>query len=97
MELFSKILNLCILLTGRSSRPEVFYKKRVLRNFAKFTEKYLCQSLFFDKVAGLALTLAQVFSCEFSEISKNTLSCRTPLVATSELRAEYASDISEKI
>ena len=35
----------------RSSRTEV--KKGVLRNFAKFTGKHLCQSLFFDKVAGL--------------------------------------------
>ena len=31
----------------RSSRPEVFYKKGVLRNFTKFTGKHLCQSLFF--------------------------------------------------
>ena len=37
----------------RSSRPEVFCKKGVLRNFAKFTGNYLCQSLFFDKDAGL--------------------------------------------
>ena len=28
------------------------YKKRVLRNFAKFTGKHLFQSLFFNKVAG---------------------------------------------
>ena len=28
-------------------------KKRVLRNFTKFTRKHLCQSLFFNKVAGL--------------------------------------------
>ena len=27
-------------------------KKRVLRNFAKFTGKHLCQSLFFSRVAG---------------------------------------------
>ena len=27
----------------------------VLRNFAKFTRKRLCQSLFFNKVAGLRL------------------------------------------
>ena len=32
---------------------EVFYKKVVLRHFAKFTGKHLCQSLFFNKVAGL--------------------------------------------
>ena len=28
-------------------------KKVVLRNFAKFTGKHLCQSLFFNKFAGL--------------------------------------------
>ena len=28
-------------------------RKGALRNFAKFTEKHLCQSLFFNKVAGL--------------------------------------------
>ena len=28
-------------------------KKGVLKNFAKFTGKPLCQSLFFDKIAGL--------------------------------------------
>ena len=27
--------------------------RNVLRNFAKFTEKHLCQSLSFNKVAGL--------------------------------------------
>ena len=37
----------------RSSRPEVLYKKSVLRNFRKITGKHLCQSLFFNKVAGL--------------------------------------------
>ena len=37
----------------RNNRPEVFCKKGVLRNFAKFTGKHLCQSLFFNKVAGL--------------------------------------------
>ena len=37
----------------RNSRPEVFYKKGVLRNFTKFTGKHLCQSLFFNKVAVL--------------------------------------------
>ena len=32
---------------------EVFYKKGVIRNFAKFTGKHLCQRVLFDKVAGL--------------------------------------------
>ena len=53
----------------RSSRPEVFCKNGVLRNFVKLTRKHLCQSLFFNKVAGLRL--------------KNILSYRTPLVAAS--------------
>ena len=39
----------------RRSRPEVFCKKGVLRNFTKFTGKHLCQSLFFNKVTGLGL------------------------------------------
>ena len=56
----------------RSSRPDVFCEKDVLRNFGKFTGKHLCQDLYFNLVAGLACnfikieTLAQVFSCEFS-------------------------------
>ena len=48
--------------------PEVFCKNRGV----------LCQSLFFNKVAGLPATLLKkslwhrFFSCEFCEISKNT-------------------------
>ena len=37
----------------RSSCQEVYCKKGVLRNFAKFTGKRLCQSLFFNKVTGI--------------------------------------------
>ena len=54
-------------------------KKGVLRNFAKFTGKHLCQSLFFNEVAVLRpVTLLKgvsgtgVFHCESYEISKNT-------------------------
>ena len=36
----------------RGSRPEVFCKKDILKNFAKFTGKHLCKSLFFNKVVG---------------------------------------------
>ena len=66
----------------RSSYPEVFCKKGVLENVAKFTGKHLCQILFFNKVAE---TLAQVFSCELCEIFKNTFFHRTPPVAASSL------------
>ena len=41
--------------TLKKQPPEVFCKKGGLRNFAKFTGKNLCQSLFFNKVAGLRL------------------------------------------
>ena len=41
----------------RSSRPEVFSEKGVLGNFVKFTGKHLCQSLFFNKVAGGCLQI----------------------------------------
>ena len=52
--------------------PELFSKKRCVRNFVKLTRKYLCQSRpqacnFIKKE-----TVAQVFSYEFCEISKNT-------------------------
>ena len=73
---------------NRSSRPEVFCKKGVPRNFAKFTGKHLCQRFFFNKVAGLACnfiikeSLAQVFSCKFCEISKNTFFYRTQVAAS---------------
>ena len=44
----------------RSSRPEVFFTKGVLKDFAKLTGKCLCQSLFFNKVADLrSVTLLQ--------------------------------------
>ena len=37
----------------RSSCPEVFRKKGILKNLTKSTGKHLCQSLFFNKVTGL--------------------------------------------
>ena len=39
--------------TFQMQPPEVFYKQPVLKHFAVFTEKQLCWSLFFNKVAGL--------------------------------------------
>ena len=43
----------------RSSHPELFCKKGVLRNSAKLTGKYLCQSHIFNKVAGWGMQLYQ--------------------------------------
>ena len=50
----------------KSSHRRCSVRKGALRNFAKFTGKHLCQSLFFKKE-----TLAHVFSCEVCKISKN--------------------------
>ena len=63
----------------RCSRPEMFSKKVVLRNFAKFTGKHLCQSLFLLK-KGL---WHRCFPVKFCKISKTTFSYRRPLVAAS--------------
>ena len=71
---------------NRSSRPEVFCKKAVLRNFAKFTRKHLSWVSFLIKLHCNFIkkeTLTQVFSCEFCQISENTFSHRTPLVSAS--------------
>ena len=52
-------------------------KNGVLKNFTKLTGKHLCQSLFKQSCRPETLsfikkeTLAQVFSCEFCEVSKN--------------------------
>ena len=72
----------------RSSRPDVFCRKDVLKNFAKFTGKYLCQSLFFNKVAGLRpATLLKkrlwhrCFLVNFAKFLKTPFFYRIPLVA----------------
>ena len=52
-------------------------KKGILRNFSKFTGKHQCNLIKKE-------TVAQMFSCEFCEISKNTFSYKTPPVAASE-------------
>ena len=83
-----RMLKNCFLLDQfRSSRPEVFCEKGVFRNFAKFTGKHLCQSLFFKAYNFIKKeTLAQVFFCEFCRISKNTFFYRTLPVAASVSR-----------
>ena len=62
----------------RSSHRRCSVRKGILSNFGIFIGKNLCQSLFYNKVAGLAYnvikkeTLAQAFSCEFCKTSNNT-------------------------
>ena len=58
-DLFDK--NLALKGYHRSSHQRCSIKKGVLKEFAKFTGKHLCQE-----------TLAQAFSCEFCETYRNT-------------------------
>ena len=89
----------------RSSNQRCSVRKGVLRNFAKFTGKHLCQSLFFNKVAGLSSAtllkkrLAQDFSCEFSEISKNAFLTEHVWVTASEISPkvhQYVLNIDQR-
>ena len=47
------------------SRPDAFCKKRVLRNFAKFTGKHLCQGLLKNFIKKE--NLAQMFHANFAK------------------------------
>ena len=67
--------NLCIISDCKNynQSPGSVLWKGVPKNFAKFTGKHLCQSLFFNEVAVQFFlikkeTLVQVFSCKFCEI-----------------------------
>ena len=77
----------------------MFCRKDALRSFAKFTEKHLCQSLFFNKVAGLrpAILLKKslwhgCFPVNFAKFLRTLFFYRTPPVAAS--KAYF--DLSEK-
>ena len=79
------------LVTYRSSHRRFSIKKCVIRNFKKFTEKYLCQSLFLNKGVGLRpATLLKkrlqyrCFPVKFVKFLKHFF-YRTPLVAASVL------------
>ena len=90
-----------IIMISQSSYPDVFCKKGVLRNFTKFTGRHLCQSLFFNKAAGLSpATLLKkrlwhrCFFYEFCKISNNTFCYRTPLVAASVKSYYHSSTLT---
>ena len=51
----------------RSSHQRCSVKKGVLRNFAKFAGKHLCQCLFFNKVAGTAFFTEHLWATAFVE------------------------------
>ena len=60
----------------RSSHKRCSMRKVVLGNFAKFTGKHLCQSLFFNKLWH------RCFPVNFAKFLRTPY--RTPLVAASE-------------
>ena len=66
---------------SRSSRMEVFCRKGVLENSAKFIGKHLCW------------TPAKIFSYEFCEIFKKTFTYRTPQLAASQFTTTYYQNI----
>ena len=76
--------------------PRCSVKKGVLRNFAKFTGKQLCQRLFFNKVAELSGWLL-LENLNINNVTDNKLfwkSVKPLLSAKSRLR--YRINISEK-
>ena len=77
-----------LLKRGRHSRTKVLCKKGVLRNFTKFTG-FMPQACNFIKTE----TLAQVFSIQFFDFSKNIFSYGTPPVTAS---AEVYSEPCQK-
>ena len=54
--------------------PELFYKKGVLKHFAKLIGKHVCQSLFFDKVGDLrsATLLKRCFPVNFVKLLRTS-------------------------
>ena len=74
--------------TMQKQPPQGFHEKSILKNFAKFARKYLCQSLCFNKVTGLRPSTLlkkrlwhRCFPVSFAKFLKTTIFYRTPLVA----------------
>ena len=86
----------------RISRTYVFYKRGVLQNVTKFTEKTRVAELIFKKVklaTAFKKTPAHVISCEFSKLLRTTFLYNTSgrLLLNADDRKsphDYWSDIS---
>ena len=81
----------------RSSHRKSSVKRCVLKNFAKFTGKPLCQSLVLTKLQACNFikkeTLTQMFSREFCEIFKNTFVTEQPQTTASCKLANHCSHV----
>ena len=73
----------------------MFFKIGVLENFANFTGKRLCSSLFSMKLQALRpatllkTTPIQIFSCKTCELFKSNFFDRTPPVAASNITTYF--------
>ena len=92
----------------RSSRPELFLGKGVLKIYSKFTGEYLCRSVISIKLQlDWNQALAWVFSSEFAAYSEKIFSTEhiwmaasgalfletlTDLILSSQLKNDYQSD-----
>ena len=71
----------------RSSHQRCSISKGVVRNLTKFIGKHMCQSLFFNKVAGLLLKKRlwhRCFPVDLAKFLRTPFSYKTPPVAASE-------------
>ena len=94
---------MCQIEVFRSSHRRCSVRKGVLRNFAKFTGKHLCQGFLFNKVAGLVAkqlywnrTSAWVFRCKFAAYFEDTFS-QEHLWMTASTYRSYQDRIQKKI
>ena len=62
-----------IRLKHKSSHQSCPVKKSVLKNYPKFTGKYLCQSLFLNKAAGFFLRICESLKKTFLQNSSERL------------------------
>ena len=69
----------------RSSRSEMFYKIDVLKNFAKFTRRLICRSLFFNKVTGWHFLTFPWFKADISLFKVSHENTRTMCEICSKL------------
>ena len=86
-KLYRKLLLRKCYQLSRSIRQEVFCKKGVIRNFAKFTGKQLYQRFFFNKVFLKKNLWYRCFSVNFVKFLRTRFSCRTTAVAASEFHS----------
>ena len=80
----------------RSSHPKCSVKKRVLRNFAKFTGKNLCQSLFFNKLQASVCNFIEKRDCWHRYFPVNFVKfLRTPFLQNTPGRLFLGNDVEE--